>query len=459
MDFTGELHGRLVLPHDPDWHTARMAWQLAVDQQPAAVVYAASAQDVSATVLAALQMGLRVAPQGTGHNAAPLGPLNRTILLRTDRLGEISVNPLTGIARVGAGVRWIQLTDAASKYGLMALAGSAADVGVVGYTLGGGVSWFARSHGLASNHVVAAEVVLADGTLVRADADNHPDLFWALRGGGGIAGIVTALEFRLFPMTEVQAGLLAWPIERAPAVLSSWRRWVDDVPDQVTSVGRMLRLPPLPDLPEPLRGRSLVAIEAVCDLPVPQAEALLAPLRALAPELDTFGTTAVSDLHLLHMDPPYPVPAAGDGMLLSGLPSGALAAFLGMTGAGRDLPLLSVELRHLGGALRPGAASGGAVDGFDAEFALFAAGITPDAPSAVATHAALDELRMAMSPWEAATGYRNFAERSRGRFDAPEVEARLRAVKAAYDPGDLIHANHPVPVSRGNGGPVPAPGR
>ncbi|GLX98116.1 FAD-dependent oxidoreductase [Herbidospora sp. NBRC 101105] len=445
MDFTGELHGRLVLPHDPDWHTARMAWQLAVDQQPAAVVFAASAQDVSATVLAARRAGLRVAPQGTGHNAAPLGELNRTVLLRTDLLGEIAIDPLTRIARVGAGARWLQVTDAAAKYGLMALAGSAADVGVVGYTLGGGVSWFARSHGLASNQVVAADVVLADGTLVRADADTHPDLFWALRGGGGVAGIVTALEFRLFPMTETQAGLLAWPIEQAPTVLSAWRRWVDDVPDQVTSLGRMLRLPPLPDLPEPLRGRSLVAIEAVCDLPAPQADALLAPLRALAPELDTFGTTAVADLHLLHMDPPYPVPAAGDGMLLSGLPSGALAAFLGMTGAGRDLPLLSVELRHLGGALRPGAVRGGAVDGLDAEFALFAAGITPDAASVVAVHAVLDELRTAMSPWEAATGYRNFAERSRGRFDAPETAARLRAVKTAYDPDDLIHANHPVP--------------
>ncbi|WP_051760732.1 hypothetical protein [Herbidospora cretacea] len=145
------------------------------------------------------------------------------------------------------------------------------------------------------------------------------------------------------------------------------------------------------------------------------------------------------------MDPPHPVPAAGDGMLLPGLPSGALAAFLGMTGAGRDLPLLSVELRHLGGALRPGTVRGGAVDGLDAESALFAAGITPDAAGVTAVHAAVDELRMAMSPWAAATGYRNFAERSRGRFDSPEVAARLRAVKTAYDPDDLIHANHPVP--------------
>ncbi|GAB1820787.1 FAD-binding oxidoreductase [Herbidospora sp. RD11066] len=444
MDFTGELHGRLVLPHDPDWHTARMPWQLAVDQRPSAVVYAATAQDVSATVLAALQLGLRVAPQGTGHNAAPLGPLSRTILLRTDQLTEISINPLTRIARVGAGVRWVQVTDAASKYGLMALAGSAADVGVVGYTLGGGVSWFARSHGLASNQVVAAEVVLADGTLVRADADNHSDLFWALRGGGGIAGIVTALEFRLFPLTDVYAGMLAWPLERAAAVLSEWRRWTDDVPETVTSLGRILRLPPLPDLPEPLRGRSLVAIEAVCDLPVGQAEALLAPLRDLSPEIDTFALTHVGDLHLLHMDPPYPVPAAGDGMLLSGLPSGALAAFLGMTGAGRDLPLLSVELRHLGGALRPGRVRGGAVDGLDAEFALFAAGITPDAASVAAVYEVLDELFAALAPWEATTGYRNFSERSRGRFDSAEVEQRLRAVKAAYDPDNLIHANHPV---------------
>lgn len=159
----GHLDGDLQLPGHPGWDAARASWNLAVDQHPVAVVHAGSAADVAATVLAASRLGLQVAAQATGHAAAVLDDLDNTILVRTDRLGGVEIDPAAMIARVGAGVRWGQVSEAAARHGLAALAGSSPDVGVVGYTLGGGLGWLSRSHGLAANSVTAIELVTADG--------------------------------------------------------------------------------------------------------------------------------------------------------------------------------------------------------------------------------------------------------------------------------------------------------
>ncbi|GIH95977.1 FAD-binding oxidoreductase [Planobispora siamensis] len=444
------LEGSLVLPGDPGWDAARSAWQLAVDQRPAAVVLARSAADVAATLETARACGLRVAPQSSGHNAAPLGPLDDTILLRTFEMAHVHIDPERRLARVGAGVVWAEVSAAAAKHGLAGLAGTASDVGVVGYTLGGGLSWFARSHGLAANHVTAATVVTADGRIRRVDAWHEPDLFWAIRGGGGAHAIITELEFALFPITEVYAGAMYWPLERAEEVLKRWRDWTATVPDSVTSLGRLLRFPPLQEIPQPFRGRSLVAVEAVAQLDREAADALLAPLRELAPELDTFAPTPAAALDMLHLDPPGPTPAAGDGFQLTELSDETLAALLAVAGPGADVPLLTIEARHLGGALAPGARSGGAVSSLDAAFTVFSGGITVDAASAAAVHTALDVIDRVLAPWRARTSYRNFTERpGHGiAFEPDHVRRRLRQIKQAYDPHDVIKANHPIDSSR-----------
>jgi FAD binding domain/Berberine and berberine like len=444
------LDGDLVRPGDPEWDAARQAWHLAVDQRPDAVVRAASVDDVIITIDAACSLGLRVAPQGTGHNAAPLGPLEGTILLKTSAMRGVTIDPDRRIARVEAGALWMDVVPAAFEYGLTALSGSAPDVGVVGYTLGGGLSWHGRSLGLAANHVTAVELVTADGVLRRVDADHEPDLFWAVRGGGGSFGVVTALEFDLFPFTEVYAGVLFFPLERAAEVLHAWHEWTATVPDEVTSVGRILRFPPLPELPEPLRGQSFVVVEASCRLAAADADKLLAPLRALGPALDTFHPTPTVELGLLHMDPPGPVPAFGDGMLLTELPAEGIDAFVAVSGPDSGCPLLSVELRHLGGALTPGASDGGAVSGIDGAFALFAVGITPDPASGRAVRAGVDAVQTRMAPWSTGRVYLNFAERHKAPtaiFEA-ETYARLQRVKDEYDPADLIRSNHPVRTTR-----------
>ncbi|MGZ6728750.1 MAG: FAD-binding oxidoreductase [Gaiellaceae bacterium] len=441
------LGGKFVLPDHARWDDARRAWNLTVDQRPTAVVLPESAEDVVAAVELAQAFGLRVAAQGTGHNAAPLGPLDDTILVKTERMRRIEIDPETRTARVDAGVRSLELVEAAARHGLSPLPGSSPDVGVVGYTLGGGVSWFGRKYGLASSNVCAIELVTAGGSLVRADREHEPELFWALRGGGGSFGIVTAIELRLVPVREVYAGILWWPIERGREVLHGWGELTRNAPpDELTTVGRYLRLPPLPDIPAPLRGKSFVVVEVIHLGEPEQADALLAPLRALDPVNDTVQRIPTTALSHMHMDPEHPVPGTGDGMLLQALPPEAVDELIRTGGAGSSSPLLSLELRQLGGELARARPQNGALAALEAEYALYAVGIapTPEAAAAVGRH--VEIVKDSMSPWAARQMYLNFAETRRdpGTLWTEQAHRRLRRIKAAVDPTGRIRANHPL---------------
>ena len=441
----------VVLPHDPHWDEARVAWNLAVDQQPAAVALPESVADVMAVVRWARSRGLRVAPQGTGHNAAAMGSLAHTVLVKSERMRGVEIDAEKRIARVAAGVLWAEVSEAAAEHGLAALAGSSPDVGVVGYSLGGGISWLGRRYGLAGNSVTAVELVNADGELVRADADNQSELFWALRGGGGSFGVVTALEFQLYPIAEVYAGVLFFPLERGNEVLHAWRNWIEDVPDEVTSVGRFLQSPPIPDIPEPLRGGSFVAVEATMLLAEGAANELLRPLRELGPAIDTFATIPIERLSSLHMDPEHPVPGAADGMLLRDFPEEAIDAIVAAAGAGSGSPLISVEIRHLGGALGRMQPGHGALATIEAGFALFAVGMAMTPVLAAAVRAHIEIVQAALASWDAGRDYLNFTERrERGeRLFGSTTYRRLQTVKGKVDPEDVFRSNHPVRLPGG----------
>ena len=221
----------------------------------------ANSADVQATVRFAMANGLRVAPQGTGHGVATLGDLSDAVLVRMHALRDVQIDVEAQQARVGAGVIWEEVVNPAAEHGLVALHGSSPDVGVAGYTLGGGMGWLARKYGLAANSVTAIEVVTADGEFHRVDHTHERDLFFALRGGGGNFGVVTAFEFKLYPLEEVYAGWLMWPWEEGERVLSTWRDWTETTPDEITSVARIFQFPPIDLIPEPLRGRNLVVVE------------------------------------------------------------------------------------------------------------------------------------------------------------------------------------------------------
>jgi hypothetical protein len=318
---------------------------------------------------------------------------------------------------------------------------------VIGYTLGGGLSWFGRTYGLAANSVHAIELVTGDGRFVRTDREREPDLFWALRGGGGNFGVVTALELRLVPVSEVYAGILWWPIERDHEVLHAWAELTrNEVPDELTTVGRYLRFPPLPDIPEPVRGKSFVVVEVIHLGEPEQADELLAPLRALGPVMDTVGPMSTPELSRLHMDPEHPVPARGDGMLLQALPPEAVDELVRTAGAATSSPLVSLELRQLGGELGRARTENGAFAAVDAGYALYAVGIAPTPAAAGAVTAHVENVTGAMSPWAAERTYLNFCETRRDprTLWVEQAYERLLRVKAAVDPADLIRSNHPL---------------
>jgi len=445
------LAGTMVLPGDDRFDQARQAWNLAVDQRPAAVAFPESAADIAAAVGWAAERGLRVAAQGTGHNAGPLGSLADTVLVKTGRMRGIQVDPHTRTARVEAGAVWLDVVHAAAAHGLAALAGSSPDVGVAGYTLGGGMSFLGRRYGLAANNVHAIEMVTADGGQVRADREHESDLFWALRGGGGSFGIVTAIEFRLFPITEAYAGILWYPMERGSEVLHAWAELTrGGPPDELTTVGRFLNFPPIPQIPEPIRGKSFVIVEAYHLGDPAQADALLAPLRALGPVNDTMGTVPIPALSHLHMDPEQPVPGAGDGLMIDQLPSDAIDAFVQAAGPDAAFPLLSVEIRHLGGEFARARPGNGALASIDAGYVLYAVGMTPVPELIPPVTGQTTVVKKALAPWAARQMYLNFAETQRppAQFWTEQAYQRLRRIKANADPADMIRANHPIPPAR-----------
>ncbi len=421
------------------------AFNVLLSQEPAAIVTPRSAADVVDAVDYAKAEGLRIGGQRTGHAAEPLGDLGDTLLVRTVALNTVSIDPERRIARVGAGALWGDIVPRASTQGLAACHGSSPTVGIVGYSLGGGVGWYGREHGLQCNRVTAVELVDAEGTERRVDAGADPELFWALRGAGGDFGIVTALEFELLPITEVFAGALFFPTERAAEVMHAWHEFIATAPDQVTSLARVMNFPPLDEIPEPLRGGSFAIVEAVALLGEDEAAEILAPLRGLGPLMDTFATQPPTGIVDLHMDPPEPSPYTGQGMLLGDLPSEAIDALLGAVGPDSGTKLLSVEVRHNGGAMGRGGEGHGAMNALPGSFLLFGVNIIPEPAAMAPSRQWLGAMKDAMQPWDAGR-YLNFSDEDEDIAVAfpPETVERLRAAKAKYDSENLFHANHPV---------------
>jgi hypothetical protein len=335
----------------------------------------------------------------------------------------------------------------------------------VGYTLGGGLGWYARALGLAAHSVTAATVVTAAGEVVYTDELNNPDLLWALRGGaGGNFGVVAELEFKAYSFTTAYAGMLVWDLERGPDVLKAWQQWTQEAPDCVTTTLRFLRIPAIPEMPERLRGRNLVVINgavigagagvggpfaATLAEQEETASRILAPLRALQPEMDTFARVPTSALTRLHVDPEGPTGSVSATALITELNEDAQAAFLNAVGPESESELLVGEIRQLGGVLGRPAAVPAALSGFTAQYALFACAITP-VPGAVAPgRAATKALISAMQPWHGGY-YLNLADEPVDVAQAFPTSTwnKLRALRHTWDPDEALLASHPIPAAR-----------
>jgi FAD/FMN-containing dehydrogenase len=452
------LGDRVHLPGDPGYDAARVPWNLAVDQRPAAVALPRTAAEVGAVVRVAAEHGLRVAPQSTGHNAGPLAArgVEDVVVLRTSAMGTAIADPARGIVRVEGGAIWEPAVDAAAVHGKAVLHGSSPDVGVAGYSLGGGIGWYARKLGLATNSLTAVEVVVADGTLVRADATTNRELFWALRGGGGSFGVVTALEFHMYDIPTAYAGFLMWDLAQVEPVLRTWARWAPGAPDEVTTSFRAMRLPPMPELPEFLRGRELAIIDGAVLGSDERGEELLAELRALRPELDTFARVPAKSLVRLHMDPEGGAPVVSDTAMLGSFPDAAVDAFLSEVGPGASTSLLMAELRQLGGALGRPHRGGGALTHLDAEFVAFAGAMAMTPEMGAQGHADAVRFTGALGPFANGRQYLNFAENPVDPRSAYSEQAwtQLTGIRSAVDPHGLFAANHPVPRLWEDGAPT-----
>ncbi|HKA69308.1 MAG TPA: FAD-binding oxidoreductase [Actinomycetes bacterium] len=423
--FTGPSH----LPGGAGYDEQRRSLNPAVDSRPAVVIEAGRAADVRAAVVAARELDVPFAVQATGHGTHV--PTDGGILLKTSALAAVLVDPARRIARVGPGARWGDVLTAAAPFGLAPLSGSATSVGVTGYTLGGGVGWLARRYGFAADSVLRAHVVTADGRLVTASREHNPELFWALRGGGGNFGVVTSLEFRLYPVARVYAGALYFPIDTAAETMARYRDWVDTVPDELSTALLLREMPDSPDIAEPIRGRRVLTIKAMYAGAAAPAERLLQPLRSIA------GPALVDALRpIRYADAAMGGTAARHLDLYRRLPDTVLESLLSAyTEPGSTVA--NIEIRHWGGAMARPAADAGPVGHRSAPFSVIVDGRDP-------------ELIERLRPHGVGGSFLNFLTdptRTASAYTAADYR-KLREVKAQYDPDNFFRVNHNIPPAR-----------
>jgi hypothetical protein len=439
-DFTvlgARIRGLVATPTDPDFAGSVAGFNTAVVQSPQVCVRASDAQDVLEAVRFAKEHGLPVHVQSTGHGAA--APYTDGVLVITSDLTKLSIDPDTRSATIGAGVRWAAVVEAAAQHGLAPVTGSSTSVGVVGLVTGGGLGPLSRSHGFAADYARGFTVVTGDGELVEATAEVNPDLFWALRGGKGGLGIVTEVRLELPAIRELYAGALFFEEQHIEQVFRAWVDWTADAASGVTTSAAIFRFPPFDFIPEPLRGRTLLAIRFAYPGDAAEGERLAAPLRAAAPVyLDQLNDLPLDKIAMIHGDPDQPGPGWDRGVLLTDIDQNFATALLSQAGAGAQLPMLLIEVRHLGAATHPDVPGGSAVGGREANFALTLIG-APD-PSLFDTvlPAVADQVLAVLAPWVSPQTNINFAGRllSAEHFASAwpaETFARLAAVRKKHD--------------------------
>jgi len=434
------------MPGDPDWDTVRRPWMMHVEQRPAAIVQPEGADDMAATAAFAARHGLRVAVQCSGHGAG--ADLSGTILVRTSALRGITVDPSRNVVKIGAGVLSRDLAAELPPHGMAASLGSGPTTGVAGFTMFGGAGVLGRATGFMAHKVVAADVVTADGTRLRCDADAHPDLLWALRGGGGGYALVTHLELRLDQIPDLFGGQVVWPAAAAPMVLRAWRDWTAGLPAEMSSSAAVISLPPLPQVPEPLRGRRVVTVTACYAGPADRGAAMLGELTAgiPAPLFNACRPLTPADLGNLWNIPGTPMPSRIRAELLSGLPDEAIGELLRLAGQDPESPIMMAEVRHLGGMLAQDPADGGAIGRCEEPYLLELLGlaVTPEADEAVRRNQRA--VSAALGPWTTGMTLPGFAQPPQDtaeRVYPPATRDRLRQVKDRYDPGGVILSSFP----------------
>jgi FAD/FMN-containing dehydrogenase len=439
--------GSVLLPGDAGYDDERAVFNLNHELRPAVIVVAQSAADVQAAVAFAAGQHRPVLVKTTGHQI--VGTARGAVLITTHRMNGVAIDAVGRTARVGAGAIWAEVVQKAAKAGLAPLNGSNPTVGVSGYTLGGGLSpTLGRSHGYAADHVRSLDVVTADGELRHVDAVSEPDLFWALRGGKGNFAVVTALEFDLFPVSRLYGGGIYFPGERMADVLRAWTVWHADMPETMTSSFAAMRLPALPEVPEPLRGVFVVSLRIAYTGAAEDGERMIAPLRAVAPAvLDTVADMSYAECASIHNEPTDPLPYYERSIMLREFPAQAQDKLVALVGPDSDTTMWIAELRALGGAWDREPAVPNAVATRGLPYVLLGVEVAPLSEEERLKES-IAALLDGMAPWQGDRRLvNNLAPEEAADGVAiygPERYERLAGVKKTYDPTNMFRINHNV---------------
>jgi FAD/FMN-containing dehydrogenase len=441
------LRGELVLPADPEYDEARAVWNGMIDRRPALIVRCAGASDVKAAIGFARSEGLDIAVRGGSHNVAGNATCDGGLVIDLSSMKGIQVDPEARTVRAQGGLTWGELDAETQAHGLATTGGLVTTTGIAGFTLGGGIGWLMRKHGLAADNLISADLITADGQTVRATESENAELLWGLRGGGGNFGVVTEFEFRLHPVSQIFGGLVGWPANAGREVLKFWREWVNDTPDELCTMAAFLYAPPEPFVPPEVVGQPIFAI-ACFHLDVDRAEDDLRGLRELGPAVDVLGPM------------PY---SAIQGMFDAGVPRGSrnywrsgyvqeltdeaidtiMAAVPGIPS-----PLGQLHIHQMGGAMSRIGEGATAFGSRGVPFLMNYIGLWEDASQDERNIAWVKEASDAMAPYGTGRRYVNFLadEGEAGVASAYESEAltRLQGLKAKYDPTNVFHLNQNI---------------
>nr|WP_245655226.1 FAD-binding protein [Nocardia coubleae] len=429
-DLRSAIRGRILLPGDEGFDLAARPWNSTIDQSVRAVAHIADADDAAALVRYAHSAGMSLAVQPIGHGAS--GAAEGTILVRTDQLDQLRIDAGARSARVGAGVSWNAVQAASAAANLTGAPGSSSAVSVAGYTLGGGLSWFGRKYGWAADNVKAFDVIDAQGRRLRATADTEADLYWALRGGGGDFALVTAIELELHPAPTLYGGRMLWPVQRAPEVLAAFRSVTGQAPNELTVWFSLFQFPKAPPM---------VGIDATYLGDAAEGSRLLRQFDDIGGRVsDTRSTMAFTALDSITTEPSTPTPSRHRAAFLADLDDAAVGKLLAEPVA----PLLSVQIRHLGGALAE--PSDSPASAISERYYIGFLGIQTKPDDAAAIQARSQKYLDALGP--ELIGRTPFTmltpgQTARDAFSHDIID-RLREIKRARDPHGLFRSNYQV---------------
>ncbi len=448
QDFRSRLRGELIRPSEAGYEQTRKLYNGMIDKRPALIARCVDVADVIGAVNFAREHKLTLAVRGGGHSGPGLGSCDDGLVIDLSRMKGIGVDPAARTARVEGGCTWGDVDHATHPFGLATPSGFISTTGVGGLTLGGGIGYLSRTHGLTLDNLLGVDMVLADGSFVKASAEEHSDLFWAVRGGGGNFGVVTSFLFQLHPISTVYGGPMLWPMEQAADLLRFWRDFILSAPEDINGWFGFVTVPPAPPFPEQFHLQKMCAVVWCYSGPLAQAEERFKPIRAFGPPAVDFAGPI-----------PWPVlQSLFDGLYPSGLQWYWKADFFNELSDkaidlhvkyGAQLPTMhsTMHIYPINGAAQRAGTSDTAFSFRDAPFAEVIVGVDPDPANNERTIAWARDYWTALHPYSAGGGYVNMImDEGEEMVKAAYRDnyARLARIKAKYDPSNLFHVNQNI---------------